>query len=65
MVTTKTADLLGNMSLRISAISDAVYETDRDIAAELSAIAARLSQCSAALETRLENYANSALKTDL
>jgi hypothetical protein len=61
-VTTKTADLLGNMALRLVAISDAVYETDRDIGAELSSIASRLSVCSRALEERLEKYAKQASK---
>lgn len=64
MVTTKTADLLSNMSLRLSAIADAVHPTDKDIAAEIAAAAAKLANCSAALEQRLGSYAKTALNDE-
>jgi hypothetical protein len=56
-ITTKTADILATMAYRAQAISDAVYETDKDIGAELSAVATKLSMCARALQERLERYA--------
>lgn len=56
-VTTKTADMLTNMAFRLSAMSDAIYETDKDIAAEVMKAARALSNSAAALEKRLEAYA--------